>query len=430
MPAKQAETYYHPETGEVLSPKHTVKYNDIPTMQLFFRDTSLIRSICGPAGSGKTLAATMEILYRIPRLYWNRYGLKNTRWAIVRNTQPMLRTSTQKTIFDKFPPGLFGDYNKVDHVFNVRQPYLLSGEYSVTLETDLEFMSCDRPEDIDKFKGLEITGYLIDESCEVSLKIKTKLKERIGRYPSFVEWNKVLRKNYIRLHDLFRKKGIFIPNLQKMSDVELREEILEHPEIYQTKFGIEVTNPPHIESDSYWMFNWKTVEGFERPGPVPVKEYAEHHTGFWQPPFENEANLTPGYYQDMRKMYKHAPDHIERYIMGEPGVDIKGQSVYHNFVRAVHESKERLVWDRGALYRGWDHTGNSPACVVAQLPFKNPRQIQILSEFFTDAEESMVDFGNRVKASCHRLYPGAEFIDWGDPAGSFKTNQQRDGTRK
>uniref|UniRef100_A0A6M3L0Z4 Putative terminase n=2 Tax=viral metagenome TaxID=1070528 RepID=A0A6M3L0Z4_9ZZZZ len=420
---------YHPETGEPLKVKHRIKYIPVPSILMFFRCTAIIRSIAGPAGSGKTLGGAMEIIYRIPRLYWNRYGITSTRWAVVRNTQPMLRASTQKTFFEEFPIHLFGKYNKNEHVYDVHQEYRDGDKPPVGLDTEIMFMSCDRQEDVDQFKGVELTGYLIDESCEVSAAVKTKLKERIGRYPSFRTWKDSLRNNYPNLKAVLARKNIDIPDLRKMSDTELRQQMKQNRDIFLTAFGIELTNPPHIESDSYYNFDWRTVEGFTKPGPKPEKDPAPHHVGFWQPPFENEANLKPGYYQDMMEMWKHVPDHIERYIMGEPGVDIRGSSVYKNFVRAVHESKTSLTWERSRLFRGWDNTGHSPACVVVQVPVKNPRQIQVLKEFFTE-EESMVDFGKRVKATCARDFPNAEYFDWSDPSGHDSVNEQKDGTRK
>ncbi len=421
------KTYYHPDTNQPLNVKHNIKYTPVPTIMMFFQCTALIRSIVGPAGSGKTLAAAMEIIWRIPRLYWNRYGLTDTRWAVLRNTQPMLRTSTQTTFFEEFPVHLFGKYNKVEHVYNVRQNYRENESSSgVILNTEIFFMSCDNQKDIDKFKGVELTGYLIDESCEVLAGVKKKLKERIGRFPAFSDWKRVLRENYIKLKKLFPN----IPDLRKLSDKELREEMLKNRDFYQTKFGIEITNPPHILSDSYCNFEWRTVEGFEKPGLKPISEPVEHHIGFWQPPFENEENLNPGYYQDMIAMWKDiAPDHVERYVMGEPGVDVRGATVYKNFVRKVHESKDPLIWDRGTLFRGWDDTGHHPACVVVQLPRNNTRQVQVLREFFTK-KESMVDFGKRVKATCHRDFPSAKYVDWADPAGHDSVHDQKDGTRK
>ena len=68
------------------------------------------------------------------------------------------------------------------------------------------------------------------------------------------------------------------------------------------------------------------------------------------------------------------------YVEGKPGVIIQGKLVYHNFKRDVHVAEKPLVWAGGPLYRGWDNSGNVPACVVVQVP--RAGHIQILKEFF------------------------------------------------
>lgn len=339
------------------------EYNPLPTMREFHRSGEQIRCIVGPVGSGKTSAAAWEVCYYLPHFLAERHNIKKTRWLIVRNTYAELRDTTQKTVFEWFP---FGEEKKQ------RMEYVL--HYPEGIEVEILFRSCDRPEDMKKFKSLEITGYWIDESIEVSHKIKRMLKNRIGRFP---------------------------PKCP-------------------ARFGIETTNPPDVEDPTYWQFSWNNFP----PGPATEKEPLKNHSGFWQPPNENKDNLRPGYYEDLRKDYIDNPDWIDVYIEGKPGVIIQGKSVYNNFDRQFHESTESLAWTKGKLYCGWDNSGNIPACAVIQIP--SPMQAHVLAEFTHD-RMGIVDFGNYVNNMMSMMFPGYEAEHWGDPAGEAKYSKPRGG---
>ena len=339
-----------------------INYNVLPTIKRFHESGAQIRCIVGPVGSGKTSGASVELCHFLPEFLFNRHGIDVTRWVIVRNTYRELIDTTQRTLFEWFPDG---EYSAKDEVY-----YLPYKDYFV----EILFRACDRPQDIKKFKSLELTGYWGDESIEIPMDVKRMLKTRIGRYP-------------------------------RMCPV---------------RFGIETTNPPDVEDPTYSMFAWDTPP----PGPVPTGKPLENHVGFWQPPGENETNLRPGYYVDLKTDYADNQDWVERYIEGKPGVTIIGKLVYANFQRDRHVAKEPLIWSQGKLYRGWDNSGNCPACVVAQIP--TARHLQVLKEFHTD-RQNIVDFTQQVVAECELSFPGAEYIDYGDPAGAHEFSKKEGG---
>lgn len=340
-----------------------IEYIPLPTLKLFHDHPGQIRCIVGPVGSGKTTAASWEICYYLPYFLYEQYGFKKTRWLILRNTYPELIDTTQKTVLEWFS---FGDYKVQRKELHLKYP---NG-----IEVEILFRSCDNPKDVRHFKSLELTGYWIDESIEVKDDIKLMLKNRIGRYP---------------------KKC-------------------------PVRFGIETTNPPDVEDTTYWEFDWQTPV----PGPLVDKKYLPNHFGFWQPPRENEPNLRPGYYDQLILDYGDNPDWIERYIKGKPGITIVGKSVYHNFRRDFHVSKESLVWPGGKLYAGWDNTGNCPACVVACIP--SPGILHILKEYHTE-RMGIVDFCDMVVMDRNNRWPDAEWTEWGDPAGEAKFSRQGGG---
>jgi len=273
-------------------------------------------------------------------------------------------TTTLKTVKEWFP---WGKWQAGARTLVLAQP-------NTRRHIEILFRSCDRPEDMKKFKSLELTGYWIDESIEVYEQIKQMIKNRIGRYPrrSLVRW------------------------------------------------GIETTNPPDVEHPTYSQFAWDTPP----PGPIPTGQPLSNHGGFWQPPRENEENLRPGYYNDLIGDYRDNPDWIDMYILGKPGVLIHGKVVYNNFKRNYHVAKKPLIWCKDTLYRGWDNSGNCPACIVFQIPTMG--QCQILKEFHTD-KEGIVDFSKRVITECNILYPGAGYADYGDPAGANEFSKKEGG---
>ena len=70
-----------------------------PVVADFMQSKGFVRGIMGPVGSGKSYACCAELWRRaIQQKPSPRDGIKHSRFAIVRNTHPMLRTTTLKTL--------------------------------------------------------------------------------------------------------------------------------------------------------------------------------------------------------------------------------------------------------------------------------------------------------------------------------------------
>jgi hypothetical protein len=343
--------------------EETRVYRPLPTIERFHRSPAQIRCIVGPVGSGKTSGAAWEICDYLPEFLLKQYHITDSRWVVVRNSYRELQDTTMRTVFEWFS---WGDHKKQENIYTLQYPDGFSVE--------ILFRSCDNPDDIKKFKSLEVTGYWIDESIEVPGEVKRMLKNRIGRFPHMCP----------------------------------------------VRFGIETTNPPDVEHPTYSEFAWDSPP----PGPIPQGSPLKNHVGFWQPPRENDRNLRPHYYDDLITDYKDSPDWIATYVEGKPGIIIQGKLVHNNFKRDFHVAKEPLIWAKGELWRGWDNSGNTPACVVVQMP--RARHIQVLKEFYTD-KMGLVDFGEWVKTECNISYPGARYQDWADPAGENEYSKKEGG---
>jgi hypothetical protein len=303
-------------------------------------------------------------------------GIKKTKWGVFRNTAREMQKTTQKTLFKWFPDGEF-------HV--QKQEYFLY--FDGGIEVEIDFYGCDNVRQLKDLRSLELTGFWLDESIEIPEEIKRMLKNRIGRYPPPDEWPIVKDE-----HDN--------PILDADGNVQYDVR----------KFGIETTNPPDVDHPLYSMYKWDTPP----PGPIPSGEPLPKHVGFWQPPYENKKNLGIGYYDDLRDDYRDHSDWVDMYIEGKPGVMVHGKLVYNNFDREAHVAKAPLIWNQGPLFRGWDNSGNVPACLVVQVP--RPGHIQVLREFVSD-KSNIVDFAKNVVMECNMLFPGGSYVDWDDPAG-------------
>jgi len=72
-------------------------FSESPTVWNFLNSDNFVRGIMGPVGSGKSYACCAEIFLRaVKQKPSPRDGIRHTRFAIIRNSYPELRTTTLK----------------------------------------------------------------------------------------------------------------------------------------------------------------------------------------------------------------------------------------------------------------------------------------------------------------------------------------------
>ena len=84
-------------------PALKLDFSKSPTIWKFLQDDSFVRGIVGPVGSGKSYACCAELFRRaVMQKPSKRDGIKYSRFVIVRNSYPMLKTTTLKTWTELF----------------------------------------------------------------------------------------------------------------------------------------------------------------------------------------------------------------------------------------------------------------------------------------------------------------------------------------
>lgn len=269
----------------------------------FMESPAFVRLIMGPIGSGKSSGCVVEILKKSQEQRKSPDGVRRTRWAIIRNSYPELKTTTIKTWGQWMPLG----YGKL-----TQDSPIIHHVKTAELDMEILFMALDRDDDVKKLLSLELTGAWINEAREVPKAIVDALTGRVGRFPAVNEggcsWS-----------------GIMLD-----------------------------TNPCDDQSWIYTMAEETRPKGWE---------FFKQPSGD-SPEAENLANLPPHYYERIKEGKDE--DWIKVYVKGEYGYVTEGKPVYPMFRHSIHVSKDLLEPNPNiALTLGADF-GLTPACIIGQ----------------------------------------------------------------
>lgn len=356
-----------------------------PTVARFHASQARHRGIMGPIGSGKTVACCMD-LFRWACEQEPYKGTRHTRFAIIRNTYPELRSTTIKTWQEWFPPEIcpivFGA-----PITGLLQIPLKDGTW-VRMET--VFIALDRPEHVGKLKSLELTGFYINEASEVHKAIFDMADGRVQRYPP-PRWGGPTR-------------------VGSVMDTNAME-------------------------DDHWWYRFAEEEkphGFKffRQPPAILEDPTPTGIGYkFNPECENAQNLGADYW--MNQIPGKAREWIRVYLQSEYGTVAPGRSVYPEFSDFMHVQPV-TVMEGLPLLLGWDF-GRTPACVIEQI--SPAGQLRTLHELVTDdpldlnqtqPKMGVRDFANDVvRPFMKNHYDGARFDSVGDPAGTTPESDER-----
>lgn len=352
-----------------------IKYDAHPTLARFHASDAPMRGVMGPFASGKSVAMCIEILQRSLRQAPDANGVRRTRWAIVRNTYPELRSTTIKTWEAWVPQSIC----KIKWSAPIEAQMLVPLPDGTTVDMFVYFLSIDRPAQVRKVLSMELTGAWINEAREVDFSIITAVKGRLGRFPP--------------------------PSVAPLTWSGL----------------IMDTNPPDDDSWWYRLAEQTQPEGWDfyrQPGAlIPETDVTGRVTGYRaNAAAENIRNLQEGYAYYSKMASGADPEWVKVHCCGEYGTIFDGKPVFDQVYRdQFHASPQPLGWYKGLpLFLGWDF-GLTPACIVGQL---SPRgQLRILREYVCTRGGIRQFATDIVIPSLRSTFPQAKLISFGDPAG-------------
>ena len=355
------------------------------TLKDFMKDNSFFRGLRGPVGAGKSVCCAVEIFRRALQQEPNQDGIRRSRWAIVRNSYPQLRTTTIKTWLDWFPEDVWGKmlWHPPPYTHRLKRG---------NLDMEVIFLALDRAEDVKKLLSLELTGVWINEAREVPKAIVDACTMRVGRFPSMKDggptWYGVI------------------------ADTNAPDE--DH---WWPIMAGEAPLPDHItREEALMLVKPETWKFFNQPGGMlEIKDLDGSLTGYkMNPNAENRKNLTPQYYPDIIR--GKAKNWIDVYILNKLGSLSDGKAIYPMFTEEIHVAKEPLLpIPNVPIIVGMDF-GLTPAAVFCQ----HIRGKWLILHELVAQDMGIVRFADLFRMELAQRFPGMTAHVYGDPAGDYR----------
>lgn len=351
----------------------------------FMLDDRFVRGIRGPVGSGKSVGCCIEIFRRASQQAPNKEGVRKSRWAVVRNTNPQLKTTTIKTWLDWFPEEHFGKFTwSVPYTHNIK-----TGD----IELEVVFLALDRPEDVRKLLSLDLTGVWVNEAREVQKSIIDACTMRAGRFPSMKDggptWFGVVMDTNAPEDDHWWP--IMSGEVPPPDYITAEERLT----LVAPKDWIFFTQPQG-------MIEKKNDEG-------EVVEYLPN------PEAENYKNLPPSYYP--RIITGKSKSWIDVYVLNKFGTIEDGKRVYAMFNEGTHVSKEVLSLNPHLpVYIGIDF-GLTPSATFGQRSATG--RWYVFRELVA-TDMGALKFAEILRNEISLVCPDHELKIYGDPAGDHR----------
>lgn len=340
-----------------------------PVLDAYHRSRSRVTFIRGPLGSGKTFQTIQKILVLMCEQEPNAEGIRPTKFVAVRNTYPDLETTTIADWLELWGPlGKFTNGTPPIHKLDFEL------DDGTRVQSEMIFMALDRPDAIKKLRGVQCTGFWLNETKELNKAVVDMADLRHGRYPSLAA-------------------GGVKPSWHGM---------------------VGDTNAP--DEDHWW---YKLAE----ETPTPGWEFFHQPGGLFKkgedyvinPDAENINNLPEGYY--VNGQVGKSPDWIDVNLCNEYGFVSDGKPVHPRYVDSVHCID--MEWQpslKQHIVLGFDF-GRTPAAAFMQ-PTASGGWV-VFDEFVCD-DMSALTFAPELAKYLRANYPGFKFKGWGDPSGNNK----------
>lgn len=358
----------------------TKEYFAEKTATMFHNSLADVRYLEGPVGSGKSTMCIIDLIRMAMEQQPDEHGVRYSRWAIIRATNPQLRSTTIKTFELWVPPSIAPVVYTAP--IAARMVQRLADGTSVDIE--FVFLALDLPEDVEKLTSLELTGAYINETREIEKTHFETLQGRIGRFPQ----------------------------TRKDDDGN-------------TLYGpthIKIIMDSNAPKTSHWLYEMfhtgKTPESFELFAQPPAV-YWDEETETWMlnPDAENLRHLPDGYYS--RQLKGASDEYIRVMLAGEPGMTQAGKPVFPTYSDRKHVAPLKLDPIRGLPVLVGIDFGLYPAAIFGQLTNKGIRVTDELPMEDASLDEFMAEL---FLPLLKERYAGYPIIATGDPAGSGRND--------
>lgn len=342
------------------------------TAKRFHRSDAFVRGLRGPIGTGKSVTCCMEIVRRA-REQAPLEGVRRSRWGVIRNSYPELKSTTIKT-WEDWVPGSLAPIKWDAPITSYFQTKLEDG---TRIECEVLFISLDRPADVKKLKSLDLTGVWINEASELPKAILDMATGRVGRYPS-----------------------------KAMGGASWSGIIMD-------------TNSP---DDDHWWYKIAELdkpdgyEFFAQPGAL-IRSGDNYLPN---PLAENVQNHILGYEYWLRQIPGKDPQWIKVFVLGEYGSVHDGKPVYPEYNDTLHVKEiQPIVGVK--LKIGMDF-GLTPAAVITQNDARG--RLLILDELCGEDMGISAFLEDILVPQLMNIYPEwwakrDDLIEcYGDPAGA------------
>lgn len=176
---------------------------------------------------------------------------------------------------------------------------------------------------------------------------------------------------------------------------------LRQPNMNWYGYKLATNNP----DETHW-----TYKRFVEPGTEGFVSWQPHRP-------ENETNLPPGYYADLRRLLAGNASLVDRFVEGKYGFAQVGQAVTPEWNDAVHLATGLAPVRGTELVLLWDF-GLNPTCIITQVtPL---RRWLILDSFVGESEGVEELIVRQIKSVLASKYRGYTWRHIGDPNGAMR----------
>ena len=375
---------------------------------------AFVIGIRGPRGSGKSTGGVSFILSRAYRQEPDRNRKRRSRWAVIRNTMPELKSTTIKTWLEWVPEGAYTRMTWGSPItFYIDNLPLNDG---TSVECEVQFFGLDNPSDVKKVMSYECTGAWVNEARYVPKSVIDTLTESVGRYPSPRDGDPNAVCSQILLDTNSMDADHWWHSTFEGEDQSVNKYV-ELPDGRKVRIDwVQFVQPPAVLEVQQSGNDYVSIEPGHKGLHFKAAEVIQTANRYWgvNPTGENLANLLPGYYH--RQLANKSLEHVQCYAQNKYVFVRDGKPVIPDYVPS-QMGRDFPILKNAQLVIGIDDGGGTlnPAAVILQ---RSPMGAWLAQSEVIGSNMGIDRFSSLLRQHIDETYPGYEISAvWTDPAG-------------